>query len=334
MCKRIVPSIVLLVMVMVSAPGGFAEEPAPPPTPIATAVRPADDAVMVSVPAGEFLMGSVEGEASSDAELPQHPVDLDAYWIDRTEVTNRQFEAFVKATGHVTEAEKEGKSKVFASSGASGIFGDKMVAGADWRHPEGPDSDIAGRMENPVVHVTWSDAAAFCEWAGARLPSEAEWEKTCRGTDARAYPWGGSTRSCEYTVMWDPNSGRGCGAGDTALPVGSRPAGASPYGALDMSGNVWEWVNDWYDDDYYARSPAKNPPGPEKGTQKLGRGGSWAVTGVGHRCDLRAGTDTPTGRDNQTGFRCAVSESAFKAAVPAAETAATASILLSTSSAT
>jgi sulfatase modifying factor 1 len=284
----------------------------PEPPPGATQVREADGAVMVYVPAGEFLMGSLFGEGKSD-EWPQHIVYLDGFWTDRTEVTNRQFETFVQATGYRTEAEKEGTGEVW--------MGDRSpypqsVEGADWRHPEGPDSSIAGLLDAPVVQVTRDDAQAYCQWAGARLPTEAEWEKAACGTDGRRYPWGNEKPSCQYAVMQD-SSGVGCGQGRKPWPVGSKPAGASPYGALDMLGNVWEKVADWYDPDYYAHSPASNPQGPASGSQIIWRGGSFVRGDIDHdwlRCATRE-PDSPTWRGKPGGFRCAVP--APTAAVPA-----------------
>jgi len=153
--------------------------------PISTTVRAADSMMMVYVPAGEFLMGSPISEGIAN-EWPQHTVYLDAFWIDQTEVTNRQFEKFVQATGYRTDAEKEGTGGKFVGSYDSPA----RVDGADWRHPDGPDSSLGGRAEYPVVQVSWNDAQAYCKWAGARLPTEAQWEKAARGTDERRYPWG------------------------------------------------------------------------------------------------------------------------------------------------
>ena len=293
------------------------EAPTPEPAPGATRVRETDGAVMVYVPAGEFLMGSLE-EDGEVIEHPQHTVLLDAYWIDRTEVTNGQFEQFVKATGYRTDAEQAGSGGVWA-----GYYPVPQTAkGADWHHPEGPDSDIATRSNHPVVQVSWNDADAYCRWAGGRLPTEAEWEKAGRGTDAREYPWGNQRASCEYAVMFDAG-GEGCGQGKMAWPVGSKPAGASPYGALDMAGNVSEWVADWFGPGYYAQSPANNPPGPDHGTGRSIRGGAWTDAEYEWvlRSAYRAG-GKPTDKDNTTGFRCAVSGSqlAPSAGTPAAPT--------------
>jgi formylglycine-generating enzyme required for sulfatase activity len=257
---------------------------------------------MVGVPAGEFIMGSPDGEGADD-EHPQHAVTLDAFWIDHTEVTNAQFEQFVQATGHRTDAETWDGGWVCDSSGSCG-----QVEGADWRHPEGPASDIRERTQHPVVQVSWNDARAYCDWAGARLPTEAEWEKAARGTDGRRYPWGNQDATCEYAVMND-GTGNSCGQGDKAWPVGSKPAGASPYGALDMAGNVWEWVADWYAADTYAHSPQQNPTGPGTGDGRGARGGSWTHDLDFARSAYRGGWGNPDARLYIYGFRCAVATS-------------------------
>ena len=201
-----------------------------------TMVNPVDGAEMVYVPAGEFLMGSEDEDADSD-EDPEHTVYLDAYWIYKHEVTNAQYRQCVD------EGECDVPSNV--------------------NQFNNPDFD-----DHPVVFVSWYDADAYCQWAGGRLPTEAEWEKAARGTDGRKFPWGEESPTCSLAQFRD------C-SGETK-PVGSFPAGASPYGALDMAGNVWEWVGDWYDGGYYSQSPSENPQGPDSGEYRVIRGGSWA----------------------------------------------------------
>ncbi|MBM3323528.1 hypothetical protein FJY69_08645, partial [candidate division WOR-3 bacterium] len=187
--------------------------------------NPAELAVYVRVPAGEFRMGSSDGDADADSgEKPQHTVSLDEFWIMQTEVTNAMFGRFVAATGYKTDAEKAGSS--YAYDGSSW----KDTAGADWRHPRGPGSDVSAKAQHPVVHVSWNDAVAYCKWAGGRLPTEAEWEKTARGPStssggSRKYPWGDDAPT-DRRLNYNMN------VKDTT-PVGSYPAGASPYGALD-----------------------------------------------------------------------------------------------------
>jgi formylglycine-generating enzyme required for sulfatase activity len=277
------------------------DTPIPPtsqPAAGAVQVRESDGAEMVLVPAGEFTMGGEDGE---DDEKPVHQVYLDAFWIDKTEVTNARFEKFVAATNYRTDAEKAGTGWVYTESG----WGE--VEGADWRHPSGPDSDIADKANHPVVQVSWNDAKAYCEWAGARLPTEAEWEKAARGTDGRTYPWGNEW-DAEKVNSWEQGPG-------TTTAVGSYPAGASPYGALDMAGNVYEWAADWYDEGYYTSSPERNPTGPDSRTYRVLRGGSWYSPHYSARCANRDG-DAPCDVDHDVGFRCARSEGGPTARLP------------------
>ena len=244
-----------------------APTPAPPPTPVETWSRPADGMVMVYVPAGEFIMGSPDGEGY-DQEHPQHRVYLDAYWIDRTEVSNAQYRQCVDA----------GTCEV-----APGWMRDDM------------NDD-----EQPVAGVTWYDAHIYCEWADARLPTEAEWEKAARGTDGRTYPWGNSEPDCTKANYWDKENG----CLGIAAAVGSYPAGASPYGALNMAGNMWEWVADWYDKYYYGNSPARNPQGPDSGEERVLRGASFMPPSYMVRCAYR-NKYNPTYMYGAVGFRCA-----------------------------
>jgi len=230
-------------------------------------IREKDGAVMVYVPAGEFWMGSYENDSSArDDEKPRHKVYLDAFWIGRTEVTNAQYKQCVE-TGLCSVPADDGRYS---------------------------DPDYASY---PVVHVEWLQANRFCAWVGGRLPSEAEWEKAARGTNARLYPWGGNPLICERAQF------RGCEPSGS-LPVGSKsPAGDSPYDAVDMAGNVWEWVADWYDGDYYEDSPEDNPTGPEHGDYKVLRGGGWSYGPDILRAAYR-GVDYPASRSDSVGFRC------------------------------
>jgi serine/threonine-protein kinase len=244
--------------------------------------------------AGEFLMGSdkAKDKQAGDAETPQHKVTLKEYQIGKTPVTNQQFEAFARAAGYQTEAEKAGKSLVWDFTKKEWVW----VPGANWQHPTGPDSSLQGKASHPVVHVSWNDATAFCKWAGVRLPTEAEWEKAARGTDGRIYPWGDNApdaNRCNFNQN----------VKDTT-PVGKySPQGDSPYGCVDMAGNVWEWVNDWWDEKYYQTSPGSNPTGPASGAYRVVRGGSWFTNDYNLRVSYRLRGFPDIGFNN-LGFRC------------------------------
>lgn len=222
---------------------------------------------MVYVPAGEFIMGSEDGDSD---ERPRHKVYLDAFYIDRYEVTNAQYKVCVEA-------------KVCNPPGSNGSFSRDSYYG-------NPAYD-----DYPVIYVSWHDADTYCRWAGGRLPTEAEWEKAARGIDGRKYPWGNK---------WDTSktNSRETTPGDT-VAVGSYPAGASPYGVLDMAGNVWEWCQDRYSANYYAGSPERNPQGPSSGNYRVARGGSWANYVMNVRAAFRFRID-PDVRSNLVGFRC------------------------------
>ncbi|MBW6474256.1 MAG: SUMF1/EgtB/PvdO family nonheme iron enzyme [Anaerolineaceae bacterium] len=260
-------------------------------SPITTRVNPNDLAVMVYVPEGNFTMGSNNNNAN-EREKPEHIVFLDTYYIYQHEVTNAQFAKFTKSTGYETDAEKDGSSHV--------IIDDKWekTPGVYWAEPEGPGSDIVGRESHPVVHVSWNDAQAYCQWAGTRLPTEAEWENAARGTDRRIYPWGNASPSCEKANF------SGCVGGTT--PVGSYPLGASPYGAMDMAGNAFEWVSDWYRQDYYKFADDQNPTGPDDGIFRIYRGGAWSSNIFNLRVTNRPRI-YPETTMSRFGFRCATS---------------------------
>jgi len=295
--------------------------PAPAATPPLPPRTAPDGMVQLYVPAGEFRMGSAESDLDrvmADCpgcsrawfanEAPQHTVYLDAYWIDRTEVTNAMFAQFAAATGYETTAETLGGG--IAVNQLSREW--KMVAGADWRHPRGPGTDILGLENHPVVQVSYYDAEAYCAWAGRRLPTEAEWEKAARGTDGRRYPWGNQPPAGGLLNFADRNAymtAADLGADDgypMTAPVGSFPAGASPYGALDMAGNVWERVADFYDAEYYSRSPRMNPAGPSEGEYVILRGGSWSRPAWYLRAAVRY-RYLKINRSTGQGFRCAQS---------------------------
>lgn len=216
-------------------------------------------------------------EETFQDEEPQHIVTLSAFWIDRIEVDNAHFADFVSSMGYQTDAEREGCGWIFDPD--SNVW--TCVEGVDWRHPFSSDTDLTGRDNYPVVQVSWNDAMAYCRWVGARLPTEAEWEKAARGTDRRVYPWGNEfdgtkLNSCDINcdLHWKDSSVDD-GYAETAPVDSYSPIGESPYGVADMAGNAWEWVADWYDKDYYLQSPKRDPKGPEIGDFRVIRGGSW-----------------------------------------------------------
>ena len=245
------------------------ETPGLPPVVLPVEATPttppsAVEAAMIAIPAGEFTMGS-----ENKIERPPHTVFVDAFEIDQFEVTNQEFEKFVAETGYVTDAEKAGDTS--------------------WRYY------ATNKPNYPVVKITWNDARAFCERAGKRLPTEAEWEKAARGTDARSYPWGN---------QWDAARANAKEAGNRGTTaVGSFPAGASPYGVLDMAGNVSEWTSDWF-------QPYPGYPGGDSEAQYFGekyrviRGGGWFSDQNLVRTSERSASSTILANDD-VGFRCA-----------------------------
>ncbi len=265
---------------------------------------PTDTTGMALVPGGEFMMGTDKG---FPFEGPPHRVVLDSFYIDEHEVTNAQYSEFADATGYVTESERLGWSGVFDPQQNGWTKGD----GADWRHPHGPGSSHEEMAGFPVVHLSWQDAASYCDWRGARLPTEAEFEFAARGgLDGAEYAWGDQlTPGGEYKAnLWQgmfPNEDRVLDGYGSHAPVKSFPPNG--YGLYDMTGNVWEWVQDWYAPDYFAQSPTRNPKGPPSGTEKVQRGGSWLCSAnycQGYRVAARMQTAPDSGLNN-LGFRCA-----------------------------
>ena len=248
--------------------------------------RATDGAEMMLVPGGEFLMGSTDADTKAgDDEMPLRSVYLEAFWIDRTEVTNARYAQFLNTQG-----------------GHIGICGGHDCAETrvedKYSHILRQDGRYAvenGFEDHPATQVSWYGAQAYCRWAGARLPTEAEWEKAARGVDGRLFPWGNEAPDCDKAQYGD--------CGGATVPVGARQAGASPYGVLDMAGNVWEWVADWYDPAGYDSTLAENPQGPEAGIRKVFRGGSWGYPPAFLRTGERA-RNRPAYAGPNVGFRC------------------------------
>lgn len=286
-----------------------------------------DGAAMVLVPSGTFWMGSRDEDVRKyildckaqlqkdeekcrewmTPEQPRHQVTLDAFYLDQYEVTNQLFDQFVKATGHQTTAEKEGKAFAWVEG-----RGWQETNGASWRQPEaGPTVFASDRLQHPVVSVSWHDAVAYCRWAGKRLPTEAEFEYATRAGTQTTYWWGNGSPGTRQVANVADESGRNLfativtGYNDGFLrtaPVGTYEA--NPFGLFDMTGNVSEWTSDWFSDSYYATGPARNPTGPSSGEFKVFRGGSWFYVPVYFRSAIRY-WDYPSGRYARNGFRCA-----------------------------
>ncbi len=319
--------------------------------------NPSSPPGMVWIPGGSFLMGSLDSDPMArSVEMPAHPVKVDGFWMDIVEVTNTEFAKFVEATGYVTEAERKPRwedLKKQVPPGTPRPPDDKLIAGsmvfdppgipvplnnhaawwtwtpgANWRHPEGPESNLEGLDDHPVVQVSWDDAVKYCEWAGKRLPSEAEWEFAARGgLESNSYTWGNesfSEKEAPPANIWQgsfPNeNSKNDGYGRTA-PTKSYPPNG--YGLHDMSGNVWEWCQDWWRVDLYRHRAGKgelvvNPKGPPKyfdprhpyESQRVTRGGSFLCHDrycSAYRPAGRRGTAQDTGMSH-IGFRCVMTK--------------------------
>lgn len=278
---------------------------------------------LVYIPGGTFKMGTEDREGfPSDGEGPVRDVRVNSFYMDESAVTNREFEKFISDTGYVTDAEKFGWSFVFHSfldekekqkaPQATGAPWWVAVEGAAWHHPEGPDSHILERMDHPVVHVSWNDAAAYCRWAGKRLPTEAEWEYAARGgLQQKRYPWGDELM---------PDGQHMCNIWQGEFPtlntaddgyMGTAPAKSyaqNGYGLFNMAGNVWEWCKDWFTDQPDQKGGNNNPRGPKFGVRRVTRGGSYLCHESycnRYRVAVRS-SNTPDSSTGNTGFRCVV----------------------------
>lgn len=239
-------------------------------------------------------------------QRPAHSVKLDACWMDVTPVTNEQFTAFVADSSYQTTAERRGSSAVFDLQTKTW----QEVRGADWRHPRGPNDSLQGKQRYPVVHVSWFDAVAYAKWAGKRLPTEAEYEYAARaGINDRRYPWGqvaiptGKPRANGWQGWFPDENLKLDGFGGTS-PVGSYPP--NRWGLVDIAGNVWCWCGDWYAEQGYGQSLPENPTGPDSGSERVLRGGSWQSS-HNHEGNLLVayrGHSRPDRTTNHIGFRC------------------------------
>jgi formylglycine-generating enzyme required for sulfatase activity len=243
-----------------------------------------DGSILIEIPASEFWMGSSPKDGDDD-EHPQHKVSLSTYYIGKYEVTNEQFDRFVCTTNYKTDVEKTGKAQIYELQGGEWKWVEKK--GVSWRYY---------KTKCPVVLISWNDAAAYCNWAGLRLPTEAEWEKAARGYDKRKFPWGkeepgskGIIR-CNYADQNTDYNWSDKQANDgyrVIAPIGSYEIGESPYDCNDLSGNVWEWCADRYSEFYYVTNPGPNPQGPSTGITRVLRGGSWFTGSFDLRCSNR-----------------------------------------------
>lgn len=302
-----------------------------------------DSKGMVLIPGGEFVMGN---EGAYSDELPEHELRISSFYLDAHEVTNAQFAEFVKATGYVTQAEREGHCWAYFNGETDWQY----AAGTNWRHPQGLTSSIDDKMNHPVVCVSWEDAAAYAKWAGKRLPTEAEWEYAARagaaghfiantGTSKHAHTGhtGAShaaaasdrspsskshdasaqhqmTGSQDNLIIVNANIWEGRWPEYNALSDGfyyTSPAAsfeANAWSVYDMLGNVWEWTADWYDSSYYAVSPIADPQGPATGENRVARGGSWFCSPnyCGAYSTHYRGASPPDHAFNNVGFRCAM----------------------------
>jgi formylglycine-generating enzyme len=334
-----------------------------PTIPIAALAPAPSPHGMIWIPGGEFSMGAIDPAATDEVGMqaaadarPIHRVYVDGFWMDETDVTNDEFARFVRATGYVTIAERKPKAEDFPGAPPENLYAGgtvfsppahavplndpyewwSYVKGADWRHPEGPNSNLKGREKYPVVQVAYPDALAYAKWAGKRLPTEAEWEFAARGGLAgKRYPWGDEFRP---SGKWMANTHQGhfpdTDTGEDGY-VGIGPVAQFPpngYGLYDMAGNVWQWTSDWYRPDYYQQLAAaggvtRNPRGPdtpydpaEPGEKKkVHRGGSFLCTDQycsRYAVGTRGKGEVTTGA-NHLGFRCVKPVTAHKGEITA-----------------
>lgn len=307
------------------APHAPRESNSAPPEEIAARSRQFGAARGMVLLGGEFLMGTDRADLAwlGDGEMPVRAVTVKPFYIAECATTNLEFEEFVTATGYVSEAEKFGWSYVFhkevsakAKRSTAGVAAGTEwwigVEGACWKRPEGAGSNLKKREHHPVVHVSWHDAAAFCLWAGKRLPTEAEWEFAARGGLAqKIYPWGdelmpGGKHQCNIWQGKFPTFNSGADGFVSRAPA--KSFAANGYNLYNMAGNVWEWCGDWFSPNYHLGGPRENPSGPPSGEMKLMKGGSYLCHASycnRYRVAARTG-NTPDSASGHCGFRCAM----------------------------
>ncbi|MDD9268903.1 formylglycine-generating enzyme family protein [Paenibacillus sp. MAHUQ-63] len=285
--------------------------------------QPLDKSKMIYISGGAYLMGTDDQEGfPADGEGPVREVTIKPFYIDPCTVTNREFKQFVDETGYRTEAESFGWSFVFhlfvseatAQKVKSAVQQTPwwwVVEGAYWAHPEGPDSHVEDRWDHPVVHVSYRDALAYCEWSGKRLPTEAEWEFAARGgLVQKRYPWGdelkpGGKHMCNiWQGKFPIKNNASDGYAGTAPVNAFEPNG---YGLYNVAGNVWEWCSDWFSPDYHIKGKRVNPQGPPSGQARVMRGGSYLChKSYCNRYRVAARSkNTPDSSTGNIGFRCA-----------------------------
>ncbi|MFM0339578.1 formylglycine-generating enzyme family protein [Paraburkholderia fungorum] len=322
---------------------------------------------MVWIPGNDFMMGT-DNRMTLPNERPAHKVQVSGFWMDRHDVTNAQFSQFVHATGYVTTAEKKPRwedlkvqlppgtpeppsdvmvpgAMVFVGTDAPVSLTDyskwwRFVPGADWRHPQGPGSDIVGKDNHPVVQVSYEDAEAYAKWAGKRLPTEAEWEYAARGgLEQKDFSWGSEKNpdGQQMANIWDNQTKPFPVVTDAKVQVGTSPVGRyapNGYGLYDMAGNVWQWVSDWYRSDYFQKQASlggsmEDPAGPAasydpddagvpaNAPKRVTRGGSFLCSDVycsSYRTSARRGTD-PMNSMSHIGFRLAMTSAQWQASL-------------------
>ncbi|MFD7445136.1 formylglycine-generating enzyme family protein [Streptomyces sp. NPDC059909] len=274
---------------------------------------------LIDLPGGRFLMGTEDADGfPADGEGPIREVEVAPFRIAPTTVTNAQFATFVKATGYITEAERFGFSFAFhgllpddladASQSVPEVPWWRAVSGATWKRPEGPGSSIASRQNHPVVHISWNDAQAYCEWSGTRLPTEAEWEYAARGGLKQArYPWGHELAPDGRQML---NTYEGVFPSTHTGRLGTVPVKSyrpNAYGLYNTVGNVWEWCSDWFSVSFHHSGPRTNPTGPPTGTSRVMRGGSYLCHDSycnRYRVAARS-SNTPDSSTGNIGFRVA-----------------------------